>query len=226
MMKEIHSVWKISLTEKNISKIKEDLSQVDWTTKLDQSQTCNEQFIILHDTIQNAMNTRAPERLVRNKRKPLTEPWLMKGLINCQKKLKKLYKNSITIEGMMVTPCSVEKYKQYQSTLQCCKRYAKQHYYHTKCSELKQNTSKLWQLINGITHKTQNKQQIVECLRTENSLINSSNEIADTFGSYFSGIGKKLGSKIKSPTRSLKALCRAVKQKLHISFGAKSHETL
>ena len=104
----------------------------------------------------------------------------------------------------MVTPCSVEKYKQYRSTLRHCKRYAKQHYYHTNCSELKQNTSKLWQLINGIIHKTQNKQHIVECLRTEDSLINSLNKIADTFGSYFSGIGKKLGSKIKSPKTEAK----------------------
>ena len=60
-MNETQSVWKRSLTEKNISKIKEELSQVDWTSKLDKSQTCNEQFIILHDIIQNAMNTHAPD---------------------------------------------------------------------------------------------------------------------------------------------------------------------
>ena len=195
-LNETKSVWKPSLTEKNVLKIQKDLALVDWATKLDQSQTCSEQFCTLQEVIQNTMNTHAPERLVRCKIKPLVEPWLTKGLINCQRKLKKLYKNSISIESMTVTTSSVEKYRCYQSTLQHCKRFAKQHYYRTKCSELRQNTSKLWQLINKITHKTQNKQHIIECLKNEDSLITSSTKIAKTFGSYFLGIGMKLSSKI------------------------------
>ena len=59
------------------------------------------------------MNTHAPECQVRQKNKTLKEPWLIKGLINCQNKFKKLYKNSIAIDWATVTTCSVEKYKQY-----------------------------------------------------------------------------------------------------------------
>ena len=51
-------------------------------------------------------------------------------------------------------------------------------------------------MINNITQKTQNKQHIIECLRAEDGLITSSAKIANTFGSYFSKIGKKLSSKI------------------------------
>ena len=43
-MNETQSVWKRSLTEKNILKINEELAQVNWSAKLDDSQTCNEQF--------------------------------------------------------------------------------------------------------------------------------------------------------------------------------------
>ena len=39
---------------------------------------------------------------------------------------------------------------------------------------------------------------MVDCLRSEDTLINCPNTIANTFGSYFSGIGKKLGDKIKA----------------------------
>ena len=59
-------------------------------------------------------------------------------------------------------------------------------------------------MINGVIQKTHNKQHVVEYLRSENSIINCPKKIADTFGTYFSEIGQKLGANIKSPKTKAK----------------------
>ena len=57
--------------------------------------------------------------------------------------------------------------------------------------------------------KTHNKQHVVEYLRSENSIINCPKRIADTFGTYFSEIGQKLGANIKSPkTKAKTYICK------------------
>ena len=68
-MNELPSTWKRSLTEKNIQKISSELANINWTEKLGQLATRNEQFNVLHDTVYNIMNAHAPECLVRKKKK-------------------------------------------------------------------------------------------------------------------------------------------------------------
>ena len=67
-MNKLPSTWKRSLTERNIQKISSELANINWTAKLGQLVTCNEQFNVLHDTIHNIMNAHAPECLVRKKK--------------------------------------------------------------------------------------------------------------------------------------------------------------
>ena len=70
---------------------------------------------------------------------------------------------------------------------------------------MKQNTKKLWQLINVVIQKTNNGQHVVEYLRSENSIINCPKKIADAFGNYFSEIGQKLGASIKTAKTNAKS---------------------
>ena len=67
-MNELPSTWKRSLTEKNIQKVSPELANINWTAKLGQLVTCNEQFNVLHDTVHNIMNSHGPECLVRKKK--------------------------------------------------------------------------------------------------------------------------------------------------------------
>ena len=189
-------VFKRKLSEKNIYKIKSDIANEDWITTI-HGNNCNEKFGIFHNSLMSIIDKHAPEKSVPVKQHHPTEPWLTKGLIRCQKKQKVLYKNTLSVVTRKATSNDVAKYKSYKSTLQRCKRYAKEQYYHTQCIELKNNTRKIQQLINRITSKKLNKQMVIERLSVENLKIESSIEIAEEFGKYFSQIGKTFANKIK-----------------------------
>ena len=51
----------------------------------------------------------------------------------------------------------LEKYKTYKRILQQVKRKTKLHYYRSRCKEFKNDTRKLWSLINTITGRTKKK---------------------------------------------------------------------
>ena len=85
----------------------------------------------------------------------------------------------------------------YKSTLKRCKRFAKEQYYGTQSNKLKNNTKKVWQLINKIVHKKSNKQMVIESLSVADLKIESSTQIAEEFGKYFSQIGKTFADNIE-----------------------------
>ena len=96
-----------------------------------------------------------------------------------------------------VTTENVAKYRHYRATLQRCKRMAKQQYYHKQCTDLKNNTRKLWQLINNMINKTTNKMHVIDCLKSDKGLITDTIKIANEFGKYFATVGKNFASKIE-----------------------------
>ena len=62
----------------------------------------------------------------------------------------------------------------------------------------------MWQLINRIINKTPNKQLVIESLSIKNMKVESSIQIAEEFGKYFSQIGKEFANKIDDPLKDTK----------------------
>ena len=121
------------------------------------------------------------------------EPWISKGFQKCIGKQKLLYQYSIKKDA----PQSViTKYRNYRNTLVKIKRAAHKAYYTSKCVEFKRNTKKLWQLINNISGKVNNKTKLVECLSINNIDHYDANSIANEFGKHFSTVGKKFAEAI------------------------------
>ena len=52
-------------------------------------------------------------------------------------------------------------------------------------------------------NKTSNKLHIIECLTKENIKLTNSIEIANEFGQYFAGVGKKFAERITAPSNSI-----------------------
>ena len=82
------------------------------------------------------------------------------------------------------------------------KRISKISYYHTKCSEFKNNAKKLWELINKIIGKTSDKSSIINYIKVNEVDILNEKEIANEFGKYFSTVGKTFASQVKTPKHS------------------------
>ena len=84
-------IIKRKLSEKNITKIKNDLSKINWTGKLSEFINCNDKFNALHDVVTKTLDKHAPLKAYSPKERKLKEPWLTKGLLKCNKKQKELY---------------------------------------------------------------------------------------------------------------------------------------
>ena len=104
------------------------------------------------------MDSIAPIKHVRISGKQcFVEPWMTTGLETASQNNKKLYLETLR-KGCPVSV--MEKYKSSRNLLNRLKRTTMKSYYITKCTEYKDNTRKLWHVIN----QTIGKQSIVGAL--------------------------------------------------------------
>ena len=197
----------IVIESKNIEKLKQSIVNYDWQgflssviprnaqTKnvIPQNVTVNDRFSRFHNKISDMIDAHVPLRLCKvNPKKLRKEPWLTNGLCTSISKCKQLYKLSICKNS---PDSAIEKYKNYRNCLNKLKRHANQ----TLCINLKNNTKKLWEIINTTIGKSSNKNCILKKLKVRNIVYDSPTDIANTLGSYFTTVGTKFANAIKPP---------------------------
>ena len=123
------------------------------------------------------------------KHKIIRDPWLSIGIYKCHKKQQQLYKRTLKQSS---TDVDHLRYKTYRNKLKQVQRKAKEDYYRTKCTEYRNNTSRLWKMINKLTNKTNNKTDIIEYLKVDNQDYYEHKLIAEEFAKHFSGVGKNI----------------------------------
>ena len=121
--------------------------------------------------------------------------------MKCLTKQRSLYKTSLKKHSSDI---EVQRYKSYRNKLKVIIRRAKEQHYKNKCQEFRQNTNRLWKLVNKLTHKTNDKTNIVEYLKLENQDIYEDKAIAEEFAKHFSSVGNSYANKIPSPQLSIK----------------------
>ena len=80
--------------------------------------------------------------------------------------------------------------------LQRVKRKAKMDHYQEKCKKYKNETRKLWDVINTITGKKVNRDTMIESLKIGNMLTYDAKQITDTFCKFFANVGKEYANQI------------------------------
>ena len=196
------------LDEKNIKLIQEKLDSINWDSVLT-GETCNDAFNCFHSELTLIIDEIAPEKthLIRPNSKTLREPWLTKGLLKCIKKQKKLYSDSIRHRS---NPDTRKTYVDYRNCLKRVTRRSKIMHYQEKCIEFKDNTKKLWGIINDTIHKNNNKNDVIEYL-TINGIKNyQPDQITNEFAEYFANVGKTFAHKIKESKKSINAYIKAI----------------
>ena len=114
---------------------------------------------------------------------------LLKSIVRC----KKLYKDTLKPS---CTEKVRSKYVAYNAMLQKTKCSAMKLYYHNKCSEYKNNTSKLWHTINEIVGKVNDKSCVIDHITVNGVTDYIANGIGRAFGNFFSNVGKRYAEKI------------------------------
>ena len=186
------------LDESACTKITNALNQIDWDQHLSGHNT-NTAYTCFHTKVQEVINDISPVKTIKIKpSKILKDPWMTPGLLKCVQKQKTLYKRHL--ENPQDIHIS-DKYKNYRNKLQEILRRTKENYFKTKCEEYKNNTSKLWKMINRITHKLNDKSSAVEYLKIDQIEIYDSKAISEEFAKHFSSVGSKYAHQItKSDT--------------------------
>ena len=77
------------------------------------------------------------------------------------------------------------------------------HLLRNKCTEYRQNSSRLWKMINKFTNKLNDKTDIIDYLKVENQDYYEHKLIAEEFAKHFSGVGKQYAEQIPSPIKNI-----------------------
>ena len=124
---------------------------------------------------------------------------MTKGLImSCQTKLN-YYKKTL------VPNCPEtehEKYKQYRNKYNILKRQTCIQFYNDKCIEHKNNTHKLWEIINSINGKLNDKTSCIDHIKVNNIASYNPFAISNAFAEHFALIGKYLTLKFPHQKRT------------------------
>ena len=158
-----------------------------------ESNTVDEAFSNLHESILAVINKIGPfETFSPGKHKYRKDPWLPVGLLKSIKKQILLYKETLRAN---VSSETINKYCAYRNMLMKIKHHCKSQFYLNKCIEFRSNSKPLWKVINNITGKVSNKQQVVEYLKVDGIPHYDSVKITNTFNDHFSSVGRSYAYK-------------------------------
>ena len=159
------------LNTEKINELNNKLKQINWCSEL-LNRNVNEQYTHFQDTLSDITDAVAPYHTITiQSNKIIKDPWLSVSLHKCLKKQQQLYRKTLKKTS---TENDLTKYKTYRNKLKQILRKAKEDFYRSKCLEYKQNTSRLWKMINKLTNKTNDKTNIIEYLQVDkNSIMNA-----------------------------------------------------
>ena len=149
-----------------------------------------------------------------NYNKIVRDPWLSSGI------RKSLHKQKILYQAMLRSAKkeALEKYKCYRNTLKRLVRHSKSKYFLVKCTEFKNNSKKLWGLINRTISKSHNKLDSIDKIKVENIYKSDANSITSAFCNHFSTVGRSSAEKISKSNRKIEDYIRNIKINNHSLF--------
>ena len=105
----------------------------------------------------------------------------------------------------------------YKRTLKWTLVAAKREFHQDKCQEFQQNTKKLWQLINKVSGRMNDKSSSIDCLSVNGIKEYTGEQIANTLAKYFANVGRTFAAKIPKPMCSIAS---------YLNFLQKNSESL
>ena len=201
-----------NLNEQKLKLINEKLHDINWNGNLTSSDI-NLNFNYLSNSIDRVMDEIAPRHTVKiSAKRRFVEPWMTTSLEQSANKKNLLYKKTLQENS---TPADVKNYKTYRNTYNRIKRHAQETYYQKKALDFKNNTKKLWNLINKVIRKKGHSGNIIPYITVDGIKITDLNEIADSFGQFYSTLGCCLAQKIPDGQQSAKDYLAKIPWNLH-----------
>ena len=197
------------MKEANIVTLKNQLRNTDWECLL--SDDCvNVNMNQLNNVLQEQIDRFVPYReYVVNPKRLRKEPWLSAGILNSIHHCKALYSKTLKRNCKEKT---ILEYKDFASTLAKTKRTAKRLYYEGKCLEYRNNTKKLWQIINEVSGRTNDKTSLIDYIAVDQVRMYQGAKISNHFAQYFSTVGRTFAEKIPKPSKDIAYYLLCIRQ--------------
>ena len=190
------------INDSKIAELKDTLDKVNWEDRLSGS-NANDVFDTHYTLLVETVETVLPEKTKTiNYNKIIRDPWLHSGIQKSLHKIKTLYQAMLR-SGKKE---ALEKYKCYRNTLKRLIRHSKSEYFLAKCTAFKNNSKKLWGLINLTISKSHNKLDSIDKIKVENIYKSDAKSITSAFCNHFSKVGKSYAKKFPNQTERLKNL--------------------
>ena len=187
------------ITDKTIQTITDVLACHDWENDLC-NEDVNSNFKRFHDRLLSTLNKLAPERKIKlSNKQSKREPWIGPSLLKCSTKQRKYYKQALKNKDDL----HWERYKAYKKIFDKIKRHVRTDYYQNKCVEFRNNSKKLWNMINKISGKNNDKTSIIDYIKVDNIEYYDSSGITNNLCKYFANIGENLASKIPKSNKHI-----------------------
>ena len=122
---------------------------------------------------------------------PFREPWLTVKLKRYNQKCRKLC-NKARVSGLEI---DFIKYKQYHNTLNRLKLHEKRVHYSDLFQKIRKNAKLLWNVVNNLLKKSNNRTEVTKLLCNKN-LITDSSEICNAFNAHFVTAGQRVQNSI------------------------------
>ncbi len=180
------------LNETAIENIKNDLSNIDWNFV--EELPVDSAYSSFIDTISHTLDKFAPQKI--SKIRPnniIQQPWMTPGLVKSSSMQDKLYKKSL---GKDKSHPDAILYTSYRNNFNRLKRLAKHNYYNDKIATFRNNSCKLWRVLNEIIGQKNDKSAITSEFLVDGKLTNDPQKIANGFCKFYTNIGKEFASKI------------------------------
>ena len=186
----------------------QDYLRHDWQI-LEMIEDANDAYQLFHSRLENSINKFTEEKTVKiSYKKIVKQPWLTKGIIKANRKQTKLYKEWLINKDAITH----DRYKHYRDALQKIKRRQKVEYYNSQCDRYKQNTKKLWNLINGVCGKLNDKSSSIAFITVNGIKHFDSKKISNEFASFFSNIGAQYSKKIPGSSHDVNTYLNKIKR--------------
>ncbi len=186
------------LGSETIDKIKSEMAATDWDVLSDMNASNGYDFFM--NKLTQALDTYAPIKTITvSPRNVIKEDWMSSGLLKSSRACDKLYKQQL---GTAKTDPKHTKYIAYRNKLNNLKRSAKRQYYFSRLVAFKNESRKLWSVLNSVIGKTRNKMELPDKITDINNIeISGSQNIADTFCEFYTNVGANLASKIPTANK-------------------------
>ena len=197
------------MKESNITALRDELGKRNWEELLSDDDV-NANMNCLNKILQEQIDRLVPYREYTVSPKRLRkEPWLSAGILNSIHHCKALYRKTLKANCKEKT---ILEYRNFASVLSKTKRTAKRLYYEGKCQEYRSNTKKLWQIINEVSGRTNDKTSLIDYITVDQVRMYQGPKISNHFAKYFSTVGKTFAEKIPKPTKDISHYLSCIRQ--------------